>query len=163
MGVSMQKSMYRLDQFFKCEVMSHDFNTLKFLSQDIEALTYLYPEIKKWYWNVFATGFAGDEREIVLAKDNSGQLAGFSLLKNSYFEKKICTFYILPEFRESGLGKKLLPLAIELVGEKNVGITVSESANSSLNPLLSSNDFVIENIETGLYLPNQKEFIYKLA
>lgn len=163
MGVGMQKSMYRLDQFFKCEVMPHDFNTLNFLNQDIEALTYLYPEIKKWYWNVFAKGFAKNEREIVLAKDIFGQLAGFSLLKKSYLEKKICTFYILPEFRESGLGKKLLPVAIELVGEKNVGITVSESVNSSLKPLLSSNDFVVENIETGLYLPEQKEFIYKLA
>lgn len=163
MGVGMQKSMYRLDQFFKCEVMPHDFDTLKFLSQDIEALSHLYPEIHSWYWNIFATGFARDEREIVLAKDNFGQLAGFSLLKNSYCEKKICTFYILPEFRESGLGKKLLPFAIDLVGEKHVGITVSESVNNSLTPLLLSNDFVIENIETGLYLPNQKEFFYKLA
>lgn len=163
MGVSMQKSIYRLDQIFKCEIMPHDLDTLKFLSQDIDSLAHLYPEIKAWYWNVFAKGFVGDEREILLAKDNLGQLAGFSLLKNSLFEKKICTFYILPEFRESGLGKRFLPLAIEMVGEKEVGITVSESVNSSLSPLLLSHDFVIENVETNLYLPNQKEFLYKLA
>jgi|SRR5690606_34984634 len=163
MGWVMQKSMYQLDNNFKCELMPHDLNTLKFLNQDIEALAYLYPEIKEWYWNVFAMGFASNEREVLIAKDSSGQFAGFSLLKNSQFEKKICTFYILPEFRESGLAKQLMPVSIEMLGQKNIGITVSESVDGILNRLLSANDFVVENTEIGLYLPTQKEFIYKLA
>ncbi|MGI1793983.1 GNAT family N-acetyltransferase [Acinetobacter variabilis] len=158
----MKKSIYQLDKIFKYEIMSNDFEALKFLRQDVEALSYLYPEIKKWYWNVFANGFLKAERKILLAKESSGQLAGFSLLKNDLFEKKICTFYILPEYRESGLGRKLLPIAISMVGEKNVGITVSESVDASLNPLLSLNGFEIERIEPDLYLPKTKEIIYKL-
>lgn len=159
----MHKSMYRLDNNFKCELMPRDRNTLKLLNQDIEALAYFYPEIKKWYWNIFAKGFLTDEREVLVAKDSFGQFAGFSLLKNSLFEKKICTFFILPEFRESSLGKKLMPVAIGMLGEQAVGITVSESVNSSLSPLLSMNGFVVENTEIGLYLPKQKEFLYQLA
>lgn len=158
----MQNSIYRLDQFFECKVMIHDRETLKFLGQDIEALAYLYPEIKSWYWNTFAKGFEGHEREILIATEKSGQLAGFSLLKNTFFEKKICTFYILPEFRESGLGRKLLPVAIDIIGGKEVGITVSESVDKSLNPLLLNSGFEVENIESGLYLPHQKEIFYKL-
>ena len=159
----MLKSMYLLSNNFKCELMQRNCDTLKFLTQDIDALSYLYPEIKIWYWNTFAKGFARDERAVLLATDIYGKPAGFSLLKNSYSEKKICTFYIFPEYRESSLGKKLLPVAIGLLDEDEIGITVSESVNQSLQPLLSSNSFVIESIETGLYLPKQKEFIYKLA
>lgn len=159
----MNKNIYRLDKNFTSEVMPHDLKTLKYLNQDIEALSHLYPEIHWWYWGVFAKGFAMNERKILFAKDNTGQLAGFSLLKNSYFEKKICTFYILPEFRESNLGTKFLPIAVDLVGGKDVGITVSEAVNKSLNPLLSAYDFEIENIKTGLYLPKNKEIFYKLC
>ncbi|MND81937.1 hypothetical protein D3C80_737490 [compost metagenome] len=162
MGVSMQNSIYQLDQFFECEIMTHDHETLKFLGQDIETLAYLYPEIKSWYWNIFAKGFEGHEREILIAKEKSGQLAGFSLLKNTFFEKKICTFYILPEFRESGLGRKLLPVAIDVIGGKDIGITVSESVDKFLKPLLLSNGFEFESIESGLYLPQHKEIFYKL-
>lgn len=162
MGVDMQKSMYRLDKVFKCEIMKHNFQTLKLLNQDIDSLSYLYPEIKSWYWNTFAKGFAFHKREIIVARDNFGNLAGFSLLKNCSSEKKICTFFILPEFRESGLGKKLLPVCIDTIGNKQVGITVSETINSSLNSLLLKNNFEIENIESGLYLPNSKEIFYKL-
>lgn len=158
----MKRKFYRLDNFFECEVMSHDFETLKFLCQDIETLSYLYPEIKSWYWNVFAKGFACNQRDILIAREKNGQLAGFSLLKNTACERKICTFYIFPEFRESGLGRKLLPVAIDMVGGKGIGITVSEAVNCSLNPLLSKFGFEIESVETGLYLPKQKELIYKL-
>lgn len=142
--------------------MPHDLKTLKYLNQDIETLSHLYPEIKLWYWNVFAKGFFRGEREILFAKDSLGKLAGFSLLKNSDYEKKICTFYILPEFRESNLGKKLLPIAIDLVGSKEVGITVSEVVSSTLTPLLSSYDFEIEKIEKNLYIAESKEFFYRL-
>lgn len=160
--MSMQNSIYQLDQFFECEIMSHNLETLKFLGQDIETLAYLYPDIKSWYWSIFAKGFEGHEREVLIARENSGQLAGFSLLKNTFFEKKICTFYILPEFRESGLGRKLLPLAIDVIGGKDIGITVSDPVDKSLKPLLLSNGFEFESIESGLYLPQHKEIFYKL-
>lgn len=156
------KSIYQLDKFFKYEVISNDFEALHFLRQDMESLSYLYPNIEQWYWKVFANGFLQDQRKIILAKESSGDLAGFCLLKNDSFEKKICTFYICPEYRESGLGRKLLPIAVSTLGEKNIIITVSDSVNPSLNPLLSHNGFEVEKVESGLYLPKNNEIIYNL-
>lgn len=164
MGVVMKKMIYRLDKSFKLELMqSRDLTSLKFLCQDIEKLSYLYPNIKHWYWHIFAQGFLGNEREIVCVYDNSNnELAGFALLKRAMLEKKICTFYILPEYRESGLGHKFFPIIIDLLGMKDIGITVSESVNVSLQPLLNHNNFEFEKLENGLYLPGKKEIIYKL-
>lgn len=157
------KSIYRLDNLFKYEVISNDFEALNFLRQDVESLSYLYPDIKQWYWKVFAAGFLHAQRKIILATEVSGELAGFCLLKHDLFEKKICTFYVCPEYRESGLGRKLLPVAVDTLGEKDIVITVSESVNSSLSPLLLQNNFEIENIESGLYLPKSKEIFYNLG
>lgn len=162
-GGNVMKSIHRLDNFFKYEIISNNFEALSFLRQDVESLSYLYPDIKQWYWKVFAKGFLHAQRKIILATESSGELAGFCLLKNDLFEKKICTFYICPEYRESGLGRKLFPIAVDSLGEKDIVITVSESVDSSLSPLLLQNSFEIENIESGLYLPKSKEIFYNLA
>lgn len=158
----MKKRIYRLDKEFVCEIMPHDFNTLIFLRQDIEFLTYLYPNINYWYWNTFAEGFARNEREVLFVRDKSGNFAGFSLLKRTPLEKKICTFFILPEFRESGVGKKMLPISIDIVGEKDACITVSELVNTSLEPLLLANSFSLEAKINSLYRPENTEFLYRL-
>lgn len=161
-GIVVKRKTYHLDKFFMCEIMPHSKDTLNYLIQDIEALEYLYPNIKSWYKNIFAQGLKNNEREVIFVREKSGAFAGFSLLKNTFDEKKICTFFILPEFRESGIGKKMLPIAMDLIGGKNVGITVSESVNSSLEPLLLKNSFTLDSEESGLYLPNSKELLYIL-
>lgn len=158
----MNKSIYRLDERFKWELHSNDRNSLIFIRQEIELLEHLYPNIKQWYQNIFTVGFFRKQRKLLLIKDICGELAAFSLLKHTEFEKKICTLYVCPTFRESGIGNKLVPLSVELLGEKNIGITVSEDVNPLLEGLLRTNSFEVDQVESGLYLPNKKELFYKL-
>lgn len=142
--------------------MPHDSSTLNLLRQDINYLSYLYPQINLWYWKTFAQGLYKNERNVLVVRDLDGEFAGFSLLKNTEFEKKVCTFYILPEFRESGIGKKFLPLAIDVIGGKNVGITASKLVYPTLDPLLLDNNFVLVEKKEGLYKPENTEHIYLL-
>ncbi|MEB6675576.1 N-acetyltransferase [Acinetobacter haemolyticus] len=158
----MNKSIYRLDSRFKWELHSSDSNSLIFIRQEIDLLDHLYPNIKQWYKNTFSVGFFKKQRKLLLIKDMEGELAAFSLLKDTEFEKKICTLYVCPTFRESGIGNKLVPLSVNLLGEKNIGITVSQDVNPLLESLLKTNSFEVNQVENGLYLPNKKEFFYKL-
>lgn len=161
-GGDMNKNIYRLDGNFKLELKSDGLDALKYVQQEIEILSYLYPDIKNWYKNVFSKSFLQQERKILLVKDIDDELAAFVLLKDTFLEKKICTFYVCPTFREARIGKKLLPISVDLLGGKNVGITVSQEVNSSLKMLLESNSFSVHDIKQGLYLPNKSEFCYKL-
>lgn len=158
----MKKSVYKLDNRFKCEIMPHDLSTLNLLRQDINYLSYLYPQINLWYWKTFAQGLYKNERNVLVVRDLDDEFAGFSLLKNTEYEKKLCTFYILPEFRESGIGKHLLPLSIDILGGKDIGITASKLIYPTLQPLLLKNSFTLEDQREGLYKPENTEHIYLL-
>lgn len=158
----MYKYLYRLDQNFKTYLLEPNPTNIKFLSQEIEYLKMYYPNIRQWYFNTFARGFISGSREILIAKDNDGELAGFALLKHSSSENKICTFFICPNYRESGLGKKLFPIALDVLKGKDISITVSDVVNSQLTGLLVSNSFNLTRQESGLYLPNKIEYFYNL-
>lgn len=143
------------------EQVSYDSASFCSLAHTLSHVSLYYPNFKEWLYFTFRKEMISGTRSIVVAHDQ-GRVAGLALLKNSSAEKKICTFYVLPSFREIGLGHQLMDASIACLGNKDTTITVAEERNSELYPLLKSKGFSLEKKITGLYRDNVDEYFYSL-
>jgi ribosomal protein S18 acetylase RimI-like enzyme len=121
----------------------------------------LYPNFDTWLNFTFRRNLLSGERQIALAH-NGSQILGTALLKNSIEEKKICTFYVAPNYRNLNIGSQLMDLTLSTLDSHRSFITVSEERKNELNPLLSSKGFTISNSVDGLYRKNSTEHFYTL-
>lgn len=118
----------------------------------------LYPEFESWL-HFKVRRF---DRDIVIAHDGN-QLAGVSILKNFGSERKICTFYVAPQFRGEMLGQALMTKSLQFLDSEETFITVSEERNDQLFPLLKSNGFKVQKVVPNLYREGKNEFFYSLT
>lgn len=156
------EKLYSFDSIFTCNKLERNDDNLKLLVQEVDALSTLYPNIREWYRNIFAQGFLKAEREIVVVTDMEAEIAAFALLKNTFSERKICTFYVNPYFREAKVGTKFFPILIDYLGGKDIGISMNETVHPILHGLLDKFSFELNHTQTGLYLPNKKEYFYHI-
>lgn len=138
-------------------------NNAKFsdIAKSLSTVGGYYPSFKNWLYFTFRKELIEGKRSIVIARDGNS-LAGLSLLKHTIDEKKICTFYILPPYRENGVGDMLMDESTSYLGGKDIKITVAEERNQELCPLLKSKGFSIENKVSGYYRDNVDEYFYSL-
>ena len=71
-----------------------------------------YPGYFKWFHQTFLEGLKKKERMILIAQE-SQKVVGCILLKKTPDEKKICTFFVHPDFRKQGIGQKLIKAAFK--------------------------------------------------
>lgn len=121
----------------------------------------LYPGFKNWLYFTFRSGMINNQRKVIVVHHN-GEVAGLSLLKNTIEEKKICTFYVLPEFRGYGLGGELMSESLRILDHNGVEITVSEERHDELSPLLSASGFTLMAVKPDYYRNGKEEIFYKL-
>lgn len=119
-----------------------------------------YPDFKSWFYFTFRHGLNLGERKILLAHSN-GDISAISLLKDTPEEKKICTFFVLPEYRFMGLSTSLMERSLAALGGNNVSITVAEERNEDLKGTLSANEFFLADARTGAYRDEKIEFFYR--
>ncbi|ODS04281.1 GNAT family N-acetyltransferase [Vibrio scophthalmi] len=144
----------------KIEKAKNDFDMSQ-LSVAFRDIAPLYPNFSKWFISNFVPSFHRGEREIIFAH-NGKQLCGISLLKKTKEEQKICTFYVLPEFRRNKLGERLLDASLASMNDGYVIISVSKERLSELYPVLSSRGFVLDHYVKGLYRSENIEYFFKI-
>lgn len=135
-----------------------DFKTLKTALSPISSL---YPKFEGWLDFTFRGGLRSGQRKVILAHYGN-EIAGIVLLKNNAFEKKICTFYILENFRGIGVGGELMNLALETLDSYDTFISVASERKAELDPLLDSYGFRLKSSVVGLYRAESTEFFYSL-
>lgn len=131
------------------------------IAKSLSSVACYYPNFKNWLYFTFRKEMIEGKRSIIIAR-NGNSLAGLSLLKHSSSEKKICTFYITPDFRDAGIGHQLLNQSISYLGEEDIKITVAQERNSELYPLLKSKGFSLEKKIGGYYRNNIDEYFYSI-
>jgi ribosomal protein S18 acetylase RimI-like enzyme len=142
------------------EIIESDLHFKKIAASLADVSAY-YPEFKSWLYFTFRAGIYVGERKILVAHSD-GDIAGLALLKNSISEKKICTFYVLPEYRDDGVGRSLMHKSLQTLGHNDIGISVSEERHSELSPLLRSCGFSLDSVLPGRYRNEKSEFFYQL-
>ena len=118
-----------------------------------------YPKLEKWYRHTFLPGLKKRERAYVMIHD-AETLVGCALLKRTADEKKISSLFVHPDYRQKGVGEKLLTVAMKDLGP-GVSLTVSEENLSSLQPLLQKFEFTLTSSRKGFYVRDKKEYFFK--
>ncbi|WP_343582568.1 GNAT family N-acetyltransferase [Pseudomonas sp.] len=143
------------------ELMSERDIAFDCIASCLESVAAHYPGFKEWLYFTFRTGLIQGKRSVLLARSNN-DVMGLSLLKHDGLEKKICTFFVLPEYRGIGVARELMNHSLSNLGEANIGITVSEERNDELYPLLASKGFTLHKAVAGYYRNSKIENFYSL-
>lgn len=145
------------------EVISSRRDALKLsLSQVLSSVSPNYPGFEAWLNFTFLKNIPTGERKI-LVSHSEGFLTGLALLKDSEIEKKICTFFVLPDFRGSGVGSELMRQSLRYFGDTQVDITVSETRIHELRGLLNTSGFDLVAERSDVYVLGKKEFYFSTA
>lgn len=152
-----QNYIYKISEFKEDNFLFnyHTENIYKSLS----SLNQDYPNFEKWYFEKVVPGIKIGNREIIMTTSNQ-MISGFSILKNSYDEKKICTLRVNPEFRKNGIGKILFEKSLEVLDSDSPVITVSQERVSQFSPLLKHYGFELSQVISGYYKKSLNEYVY---
>lgn len=119
-----------------------------------------YPERFRWCWTKQAPGVLDETREIIAACIN-GRIAGVIFLKKDGAERKICTLYVLDEFREKGLATVLLNEAFAWLGTTRPLITIADYKVGMFEGLIKKHHWrKTQVLDSGYYNNHSKEFVY---
>ena len=150
----MKFEIYRVDYDNK-QLLEKVLVTFLFLEQD-------YPGFSSWYKTKVMPGLRGGSRHIYIATSdvNSDDIAAVMILKNSSEEKKICTLYVMEEFRLQGLGTTMVDLAMKSLQFDAPIITVSGSHRVGYEKLFEK--FGVEHYQeySNYYKTNETEHSY---
>jgi len=119
-----------------------------------------YPGFKAWYQKVYFQLLRGG-RSIITAYSKNN-IAGFAILKNSIYENKICTFKINKQYRKNGIAANLMTTALNILGFKNLLITMPDYLHEDFKPLMNKFGFCKICKKHNAYTRNHSEFFYAL-
>lgn len=118
-----------------------------------------YPHFDSWFFNKVCPDLPSFKRRIIY-KIYCNSIIGVSILKKYPNEKKISTFKIHPDFRNSGIGSQLMSESLDWLECSLPLITVNQDIDPLLSPFLSKFKFQRTSIVSNLYLPSKNEIIY---
>ena len=117
-----------------------------------------YPDYKSWFLNKQVTGLYDNTRNIIVAHID-GRLVGFTSLKKTSTEKKICTFYVEKRFRKNQIGTKLVEKSIEYLETERPLITIPMDKLNEFIKIGNKYNWKVTNIIENLYRINNPEVI----
>ena len=75
---------------------------IKEIYQTTKHLKEAYPNYKKWFFNKQVKGCYRQSRNIIFVKNEQGKIVGVCCLKKEADERKLCTLYVIPDYRMQG-------------------------------------------------------------
>lgn len=92
----------------------------------IESLNQYYPDIDYWYVNKVVPGLVTGNDKLLIARDSDYNIAGIALGKQSDGEAKLRCVRVHPDHQNGGLGIRLIDGMLDLIEERQPGVTVAE-------------------------------------
>lgn len=140
-------------------VVSFNLEKTEAILDTLKPLEIEYPNFAAWYRKTVCDGLKNKTRSILLAYDDEQKIAGISILKN-FPEKKLCTFFVVAEFRHCGIGTEMMKKSIEILGTTSPIITVSENHIAEFKALLQNFGFKEFHRYQNYYREGQDEISY---
>lgn len=121
-----------------------------------------YPEFYSWFYDKVVPGLSNGSREVFIAQTtlSFGKVNGVLILKNTNFEKKICTLYVDKESRMNGFGQKFMNIAFNELNTDKPLITVSDNRLNDFDRLLNKFNFESVDALPNYYANNHTEFTF---
>lgn len=115
-----------------------------------------YPNIFNWYYSKVLPKL-GKGRDIIVCIDD-GRLVGVCILK--HLESKICTLYVVEEYRGRGVGSKLLELACKTLKVAKPFVTVSNMYLDYYLKLFFGRNFKLVKTYRNYYTKDKVEYSF---
>ncbi|MFZ3179566.1 MAG: GNAT family N-acetyltransferase, partial [Methylocystis silviterrae] len=112
-----------------------------------------------WFRNKVATGLRSGERKIFF-ETRECRVAGIAIAKREMQERKLCTLYVLPEFRNTGVASELAAEAFEWLGTEKPLFSVPEERIYEFRTLIRMWDFHQTNRILGAYREGKVEYVF---
>lgn len=135
------------------------FNLKNLVHKLLSDVSGFYPRFTDWVDGKLIPGLISGEREIIILSSGR-EVKGYSVIKKTSSEDKICTLYVCPESRRRGLGDILIRLSIERLGNSHPLITVGDERRPYFEGLFKRYGFVETQEVIGLYGENRVEHVY---
>lgn len=121
-----------------------------------------YPNFYIWFYEKVISNLSNNSRKIFLASTplSFGKVNGVLILKNTNFEKKICTLYVDKESRMNGIGQKFMNVAFNELRTNKPLITVSDTRLNDFSKLLKNNNFETVDSLPNYYSNNHIEYTF---
>ncbi len=124
------------------------------------AIKKTYPEYGKWLKEKFFPGLKDGSRKLIIAKDETGRLAGAILLKNTAEEKKICSLFVRKECRGLGIAGKLMQESFKVLRTDRPLLSVADKNYPQIQKLLNLYHFKFSYRKRGAYMAENTEYYF---
>ena len=118
-----------------------------------------YPGFRAWFYGKVGSPHSREERATFVQKRN-GRICGIAIAKRSFAERKLCTLWVQPEARTSGIAAELGAQAFEWLGTRKPLFTVPEERIPEFRTLLNRWDFQVQQTLIGYYRPERAEYVF---
>ena len=133
---------------------------IKEIYQTTKHLKEAYPNYKKWFFNKQVKGCYNQSRNIIFVKNKQGKIVGICCLKKESDERKLCTLYVVPDYRMQGVGSLLLKEAINFLGTEKPLITFAEDILPMFEKIIKKYDWKLVEVADGIYKEGVKELCF---
>ena len=118
-----------------------------------------YPGFCTWYWTKVVPGVGRGERNILISRLDA-RVAGVAITKRDCAEAKLCTLWVAPTARTTGVGRDLMQAAISWLGNEAPLFTVPAERVDEFRPLLKRFKFEETDRLESAYRPGVIEHVF---
>ena len=118
-----------------------------------------YPGFHSWFQNKVIPDLETRKKEIIVITYGE-YIAGVSIIKNTNYEKKICTIRVGKYFRGQGLGRRLMEISLMELNADKPMITVSSYRYPQFQSIFNHFGFKIEDISYNYYRLRNDEICF---
>lgn len=125
----------------------------------IAQLDRFYPQFSTWFCSKAVASNGAEERAFFVSR-NGKKLGGVAIAKRSPYERKLCTLWVAPERRTSGVASDLAEQAFLWLGTQRPLFTVPEEVMGDFSSLLNAWRFDQYRLLNGYYRSGMREFVF---
>ncbi len=122
-------------------------------------LSAVYPGFERWFRGKVHVGIAGGRRRVFVVGPHWAPLA-IAIAKRERAENKLCTLWVAPQARGSGVGSDLVEEVFDWLGDRSPLLTVPSERFTEFGPLIRRYGFVETARMTSLYRPGVVEHVF---
>lgn len=126
----------------------------------LNGLEQLYPEFEYWYTNKAMPDILLGNTKLILAKDN-GIVVGVGIGKKDEEETKLRCIRVAPEYKNKGIGIRLIERSLRLLDcDKPVCTVAEEMMHDFSRAFVNEFQFDLTRVEKGLYRRGKLEYVF---
>lgn len=120
-----------------------------------------YPDVEHWYINKVIPRVMLDQDVVLTVTDDSNNIAGFAIGKNTDQEKKLCCLMILPQFQHAGYGFKLTKAMMKELNTDYPHCSVSEDLFHAYSRMFINHfGWSVDEVKKDVYVKGKLEYYF---